>query len=69
MLPSRARFSILCTQAAGDLDGADEAFAGYRRHRFQMQGERLRRLIPASVRQPLFGALGRVIWILVTVGA
>ncbi|WP_370306449.1 XrtA/PEP-CTERM system amidotransferase [Sphingobium abikonense] len=40
-------------------DGADEAFAGYRRHRFQMQGERLRGLIPASVRQPLFGTLGR----------
>jgi asparagine synthase (glutamine-hydrolysing) len=40
-------------------DGADEAFAGYRRHRFQLQGERLRGLIPASVRQPLFGALGR----------
>lgn len=40
-------------------DGADEAFAGYRRHRFQMQGERVRALIPPSVRQPLFGALGR----------
>jgi asparagine synthase (glutamine-hydrolysing) len=40
-------------------DGADEAFAGYRRHRFQLQGERLRGMIPASVRQPLFGALGR----------
>ncbi|EKU72897.1 MULTISPECIES: XrtA/PEP-CTERM system amidotransferase [Sphingobium] len=40
-------------------DGADEAFAGYRRHRFQMQGERLRGLIPASVREPLFGTLGR----------
>jgi asparagine synthase (glutamine-hydrolysing) len=40
-------------------DGADEAFAGYRRHRFQMQGERIRGLIPASVRQPLFGTLGR----------
>jgi asparagine synthase (glutamine-hydrolysing) len=40
-------------------DGADEAFAGYRRHRFQMQGERVRGLIPASVREPLFGALGR----------
>jgi asparagine synthase (glutamine-hydrolysing) len=40
-------------------DGADEAFAGYRRHRFQMQGERFRSLLPASVRQPLFGTLGR----------
>ena len=40
-------------------DGADEAFAGYRRHRFQLQGERMRTLIPASVRKPLFGSLGR----------
>ncbi len=40
-------------------DGADEAFAGYRRHRFQLQGERARALIPASVREPLFGTLGR----------
>ncbi|WP_340264220.1 XrtA/PEP-CTERM system amidotransferase [Sphingobium mellinum] len=40
-------------------DGADEAFAGYRRHRFQMQGERVRALIPASVRHSLFGTLGR----------
>jgi len=41
-------------------DGADEAFAGYRRHRFQLQEERLRRLIPAGVRRTLFGTLGRV---------
>ncbi len=40
-------------------DGADEAFAGYRRHRFQMQGERVRALLPASLRQSLFGTLGR----------
>lgn len=40
-------------------DGADEAFAGYRRHRFQHQGEKLRALIPDAVRQPLFGTLGR----------
>ncbi|MEJ7934816.1 XrtA/PEP-CTERM system amidotransferase [Sphingobium sp. AN558] len=40
-------------------DGADEAFAGYRRHRFQMQGERFRALVPASIRQPLFGTLGK----------
>ncbi|QUT07545.1 amidotransferase 1, exosortase A system-associated [Sphingobium phenoxybenzoativorans] len=40
-------------------DGADEAFAGYRRHLFQYQGERVRSLIPASVRQPVFGRLGR----------
>jgi asparagine synthase (glutamine-hydrolysing) len=40
-------------------DGADEAFAGYRRHRFQMRGEQMRSLIPASIRQPLFGTLGK----------
>ncbi|AUW58494.1 asparagine synthetase B [Sphingobium sp. SCG-1] len=40
-------------------DGADEAFAGYRRHRFQYQGERIRSLIPDAVRKPLFGTLGR----------
>jgi asparagine synthase (glutamine-hydrolysing) len=40
-------------------DGADEAFAGYRRHRFQYRGERLRGLIPSSIRKPLFGTLGR----------
>lgn len=40
-------------------DGADEAFAGYRRHRFQYRGERLRGLIPSSIRKPVFGTLGR----------
>ncbi len=39
-------------------DGADEALAGYRRHRFQAAEERVRGLIPAGVRSPLFGALG-----------
>jgi len=40
-------------------DGADEAFAGYRRHRFQYVEERVRGVVPASFRAPLFGALGR----------
>lgn len=40
-------------------DGADEAFAGYRRHRFQLVEERVRRLIPANARSRVFGALGR----------
>ena len=40
-------------------DGADEAFAGYRRHRFQHAEERVRGLIPEKWRTPLFGALGR----------
>jgi len=41
-------------------DGADEAFAGYRRHLFQHRGEMARRLLPQSVRGPLFGTLGRL---------
>ncbi|MBB4642117.1 XrtA/PEP-CTERM system amidotransferase [Rhizorhapis suberifaciens] len=41
-------------------DGADEAFSGYRRHRFQHAEERLRRLVPQSIRGPLFGSLGRI---------
>ena len=40
-------------------DGADEAFAGYRRYRFQVAEERLRGLIPATLRAQLFGTLGR----------
>lgn len=41
-------------------DGADEAFAGYRRQVFHHNEERVRSLLPASVRGSLFGALGRV---------
>ena len=40
-------------------DGADEAFAGYRRYRFHAAEERVRGLLPAGLRAPLFGALGR----------
>lgn len=40
-------------------DGADEAFAGYRRHVFQSAEERLRALIPPALRSRLFGTLGR----------
>lgn len=39
-------------------DGADEAFAGYRRHAFFLAEARARALLPAAIRQPLFGALG-----------
>ncbi len=38
-------------------DGADEIFAGYRRHRFQAAEERVRGLLPAGIRAPVFGAL------------
>ena len=39
-------------------DGGDENFAGYRRYRWQMYEERLRGVMPRSLRKPLFGALG-----------
>jgi asparagine synthase (glutamine-hydrolysing) len=40
-------------------DGADEAFAGYRRQVFHHHEERTRSVLPAGLRAPLFGALGR----------
>lgn len=40
-------------------DGADEYFSGYRRHRWHMNEERVRSLLPYSVRKPLFGFLGK----------
>ncbi|NHN36703.1 amidotransferase 1, exosortase A system-associated [Pseudomaricurvus alcaniphilus] len=40
-------------------DGGDENLAGYRRYRWHMNEERIRNLMPAGLRQPLFGALGR----------
>ncbi|WP_119352627.1 XrtA/PEP-CTERM system amidotransferase [Azohydromonas sediminis] len=41
-------------------DGGDENFAGYRRYRLHLMEERLRSALPLSVRQPVFGLLGRV---------
>ena len=41
-------------------DGADEAFAGYRRHKFQHAEERVRAMLPAALRTPIFGTLGRL---------
>ncbi len=41
-------------------DGADEAFAGYRRLTFFNAEEKVRRLLPASVRSGLFGSLGKI---------
>ncbi|WDF71866.1 XrtA/PEP-CTERM system amidotransferase [Novosphingobium sp. KACC 22771] len=40
-------------------DGADEAFAGYRRHVFQHGEDRVRGMLPAGLRQGVFGTLGR----------
>ena len=39
-------------------DGADEAFAGYRRHVFQHGEDRVRGLLPSALRRPLLGTLG-----------
>ena len=41
-------------------DGADEAFAGYRRHVFLSAEERVRRWVPAGIRAGLFGTAGRL---------
>ncbi len=40
-------------------DGADEAFAGYRRQVFHHNEEHIRSLLPQGLREPLFGTLGR----------
>ncbi len=40
-------------------DGGDEVFAGYRRYAWHCATERVRRLVPPSMRQALFGLLGR----------
>ncbi|HZF80238.1 MAG TPA: XrtA/PEP-CTERM system amidotransferase, partial [Rubrivivax sp.] len=41
-------------------DGGDETFGGYRRYRLHMMEERMRSTLPASIRQPVFGLLGRL---------
>jgi asparagine synthase (glutamine-hydrolysing) len=41
-------------------DGGDEVFGGYRRYRMHLMEERMRAALPAGVRRPLFGLLGRV---------
>lgn len=41
-------------------DGGDESFGGYRRYRMHLMEERMRAAMPAGLRQPLFGLLGRL---------
>ena len=41
-------------------DGGDESFGGYRRYRMHLVEERMRAVLPQSVRGPMFGLLGRV---------
>ena len=38
-------------------DGGDENFGGYRRYRLHMIEERMRRILPLSLRRPVFGVL------------
>lgn len=39
-------------------DGGDETFAGYRRHRWHMNEEKVRSMLPGPLRKPVFGFLG-----------
>jgi len=39
-------------------DGGDENFAGYRRYRLDVLENRIRALLPCSLRRPVFGTLG-----------
>ena len=41
-------------------DGADEAFAGYRRQMFHAREEQARSVLPLALREPVFGGLGRI---------
>ena len=41
-------------------DGGDEVFAGYRRYRWHMNEEKLRRSMPGFVRKNVFGTLGKL---------
>ena len=41
-------------------DGADEAFAGYRRYKFFAGEERVRGMLPQGLRSAVFGTLGRL---------
>lgn len=41
-------------------DGADEAFAGYRRQVFHAHEERARAILPGSLRSAVFGSLGSI---------
>jgi asparagine synthase (glutamine-hydrolysing) len=41
-------------------DGGDENLAGYRRYRWHMYEQKMRSILPLSLRRPLFGTLGRL---------
>ncbi|WP_374262880.1 XrtA/PEP-CTERM system amidotransferase [Zoogloea sp.] len=41
-------------------DGGDEAMGGYRRYRMHLMEEKMRGSMPAGIRRPVFGLLGRM---------
>jgi len=41
-------------------DGADELLAGYRRYSLMMNEEKVRSILPYSIRKPVFGTLGKL---------
>jgi len=41
-------------------DGGDESLAGYRRYRWHMIEQKMRSIVPAVIRKPLFGLLGKL---------
>jgi len=41
-------------------DGGDESFGGYRRYRMHLMEEKMRDSMPAGIRRPVFGLLGRM---------
>ena len=41
-------------------DGGDELFGGYRRYRWHLREESVRRLLPTALRRPVFGLAGAV---------
>lgn len=63
--PSAIPTYLVCQAARREVtvalsgDGGDEIFGGYRRYRMFAAEERLRRMMPASVRSSVFGTLGR----------
>ena len=61
-LPTYRLCELASTQVTVALsgDGADELMSGYRHHKMHLREEKLRSLLPHSIRKPLFGFLARI---------